>query len=157
VRLTHKSVIFIHGLRGHPRTTWEYAAPVQQNVAVTASTGVDVAPAKKRNWLDKLKSKSPSPSRIDELGLQVADNSDPAGGSKTIYWPAELLPSTVPSAKIWTYGYNADVVGGLFQANNKNSILQHGNDFMVKVERALRDEVGTPLVKSSVVSRLTIT
>jgi hypothetical protein len=57
----------------------------------------------------------------------------------TVHWPGDLLPSTIPRAKIWVYGYNADVIGGLFQANNKNNILKHGNDFMVKVERALDD------------------
>jgi len=49
----------------------------------------------------------------------------------------------VPGARVWTYGYNAAVVGGLFRANNKNSILQHGNDFMVKVERSLSSQIRT--------------
>lgn len=157
MRLIRESIVFVHGLRGHPQTTWEYAAPVQQDVASTTSARLDVAPAKKRSWFSKLKSKSLSPSNSAELGLQVAGNSRPAGGNNTIYWPAELLPSAVPNAKIWVYGYNADVIGGLFQANNKNSILQHGNDFTVKVERVLRDEVGASLAQSSVVSSLTST
>jgi hypothetical protein len=43
---------------------------------------------------------------------------------------------------VWTYGYNADVIGGLFQANNKNSISQHGRDLSVRLEREIDNEVG---------------
>lgn len=60
---------------------------------------------------------------------------------KSIYWPADTLPQNVPHARIWTYGYNADVVSGFFRQNNHNSILKHANDFMVKLERTLRDDV----------------
>jgi hypothetical protein len=42
---------------------------------------------------------------------------------------------------VWTYGYNADVIGGLFQANNKNSISQHGRDLSVRLEREIDNEV----------------
>jgi hypothetical protein len=47
----------------------------------------------------------------------------------------------MPLANIWTYGYNAMVTEGFFQANNSNSILQHGNDLMVKLERELESNV----------------
>ncbi|KAI0407382.1 hypothetical protein F4802DRAFT_605555 [Xylaria palmicola] len=109
------NIVFVHGLRGHPRETWE--------------------------------SRSQSP--MYEARFGVADRSSPVQKSELIYWLADLLPSEVPGAKIWTYGYNADVIGGLFQANNKNSILQHGHDFMVKVERDLKDELPTIFVAHS--------
>jgi hypothetical protein len=38
---------------------------------------------------------------------------------------------------------NADAIGGLFEANNKNSVSQHGRDFAVRFEREIRNEVGT--------------
>ncbi|KAI0537644.1 hypothetical protein GGR58DRAFT_331670 [Xylaria digitata] len=82
--------------------------------------------------------------------LQGADRFGVAGGSETVYWPADLLPSAVPRARIWTYGYNADVSSGFFRPNNQNSILEHGNDLMVKVERALRDELPIIFVAHSV-------
>ena len=103
------------------------------------SAAIGVASAKKRYWFAKLRSKSSSQSTTTEPGLQVEGFSRTCE-SETIYWPADLLPSAVPRAKIWAYGYNADVIGGLFQANNKNNILRHGNDFMMKVERALKED-----------------
>jgi hypothetical protein len=39
------------------------------------------------------------------------------------------------------YGYNADVISGLFQTNNKDSISQHGRDLSVRLERELDNGV----------------
>lgn len=61
------------------------------------------------------------------------------GGS--IFWIEDFLPQDIPKARILTSGYHADVIGGLFQANNKNSIYQHGRDLKAKLERDLGDEV----------------
>src|SRR3989440_9572847 len=40
--------------------------------------------------------------------------------SSDVFWPEQYLVSDIASARVWTYGYNADVIGGLFQSNNKN-------------------------------------
>lgn len=58
-----------------------------------------------------------------------------------IFWIEDFLPEDLPNARILTYGYNAGVIGGLFQANNKNSISQHGRDPKAKLERDLENEV----------------
>ena len=60
---------------------------------------------------------------------------------QTIFWIEDFLREDIPNARILTYGYNADAIGGLFQANNKNSISQHGRDLTAKLERDLRNEV----------------
>jgi hypothetical protein len=62
----------------------------------------------------------------------------------TIFWPEEYLVPDIPQACVWTYGYNADVIGGIFKANNKNSISQHGQDLSVRLEREICNE--KPLV-----------
>jgi hypothetical protein len=50
---------------------------------------------------------------------------------------------------VWTYGYNADVIGGLFQANNKNSISQDGRDLSVRLELEIDNGVYTSLSAES--------
>jgi hypothetical protein len=50
------------------------------------------------------------------------------------------LAHDIPEARVWTYGYNADVIG-VFQANNKNSVSQHGRDLAVKLEREIENRV----------------
>jgi hypothetical protein len=58
-----------------------------------------------------------------------------------VFWPEEYLALDIPQAQVWTYGYDADVIGGLFQANNKNSISQHGQDLSVRLEREIQNRV----------------
>jgi len=58
-----------------------------------------------------------------------------------VFWLEEYLLSDIPEARIWTYGYNADVIGGLFQSNNRNSVSQHGRDLAVRLEREIKNEV----------------
>ena len=58
-----------------------------------------------------------------------------------MFWPDEYLTEDIPEARVWTYGYNADAISGLFQANNKNSVSQHGRDLQVQVERDIDNKV----------------
>ena len=58
-----------------------------------------------------------------------------------MFWPRDYLAQDIPEARIWTYGYNADVTSGVFEANNKNSVSQHGRDFATKIEREIENEV----------------
>jgi hypothetical protein len=63
------------------------------------------------------------------------------GQSSKVFWPEDYLPNDLPTARIWTYGYNADVIGDLFQSNNKNSIPQHGQDLAVQIGLEIETEV----------------
>ena len=72
---------------------------------------------------------------------------EPRGG-QTIFWIEDFLSQDIPNARILTYGYNADVIG-LFQANNQNSISQHGQDLKVKLERELENDAPIIIVAHS--------
>lgn len=39
------------------------------------------------------------------------------------------------------YEYNADVIGELFQENNKNSVSQYGQELAVRLEKEIKNEV----------------
>lgn len=58
-----------------------------------------------------------------------------------VFWPRDYLVEDVSDAEVWTYGYNADVIGGLFKAGNKNSISQHGRDLAIKLEREIENQM----------------
>ena len=64
-----------------------------------------------------------------------------SNGPAKVFWPDEYLAEDMPEARVWTYGYNADAIGGLFEANNKNSISQHGQDLAVRTEREIENKV----------------
>ena len=58
-----------------------------------------------------------------------------------MFWPQTLLPVDIPDARIFTYGYNANVVDGFLEGAGKNSISQHANDLMVELASELQDHV----------------
>ena len=52
-----------------------------------------------------------------------------------VFWPNDFLTEDIPTARIWTYGYNADVFGVFYKATNQNTISQHGNDLAQELDR----------------------
>ncbi|KAJ4158226.1 uncharacterized protein LMH87_008759 [Akanthomyces muscarius] len=116
------NIVFIHGLRGHPKHTWE------EDPANSGETTVATSRKRRFNSLFRAKtSKSTADSKTGERDSV----------SSRLFWPDELLAHDIPEARVWTYGYVADVIGGLFEANNKNSVSQHGRDLAVRVEREI--------------------
>ena len=133
----------MHGLRGHPRSTWEDSYE-------PSSKGEDGASSKRKTFKSFFKAK-PSISTTD--GNKNEESSAP----RRIFWPKDYLTQDIPQARVWTYGYNADVIGGLFQANNKNSVSQHGRDLAVRVEREIENEVALYFTAWGRTVRLTTT
>ncbi|RYP36178.1 hypothetical protein DL767_003510 [Monosporascus sp. MG133] len=122
---TGTGIIFVHGLRGHPRYTWEdnRGASCEDTGTVTSS---------KRKILTSFFRSKPSASTAGTANQKR---------SNKVFWPEEYLTEDIPDARVWTYGYNADAINGLFQANNKNSVSQHGQDLQVQIERDIDNEV----------------
>lgn len=119
----------MHGLRGHPRKTWE---------GKLASDG-----EQKRSRLHKLKKLKPfsKHKRAEASPAQAQPESDSSSTATHVFWPEDYLLDDIPQARVWTYGYDADVIEGLFKANNKNSVSQHGRDLAVRLEREIDDKV----------------
>ena len=120
----------MHGLRGHPQHTWEDSrgtGSVDRDSVNKGDKDVGTAVLRKRDKFTALFKSKP-------LASEESPNK--------LFWPNEYLTEDIPEARVWTYGYNADTIGGLFEANNKNSISQHGRDFAVRIEREIRNEVG---------------
>lgn len=111
-------------MRGHPRGTWE-AAPEADSASDAAEPGKQKP---RRFWS---KSKPPK--------SNTAEVSNKANLAKR-FWPQEFLTRDIPEARVWTYGYNADVIEGIFQSNNQNSISQHGQDLAVSFEREINNK-----------------
>ncbi|KAJ5752545.1 hypothetical protein N7520_009462 [Penicillium odoratum] len=45
------------------------------------------------------------------------------------FWPKQLLPCDLPTARIWTFGYDADIIGALRTAS-LNTLRDHGKSLM---------------------------
>lgn len=130
-RLTHdsRSIIFVHGLGGHPRTTWEDDALIEGK-----SDESERAQGKpgKRNVI-----------RLGFLGRYTKKDKEreaPSGAEKT-FWPRDFLAEDIPEARIYTYGYNADAYAGIFKPSNKLGIHGHARDLAIKIDREIDNEV----------------
>ena len=78
------------------------------------------------------------------ISTEQAHDSSSSASASDIYWPEVYLLPDLPQAQVWTYGYDADVIGGFFQANNQNTISQHGRDLSVKLDRDIENTVRWP-------------
>lgn len=131
--LTLYSIIFVHGLRGHPRRTWTGTRAREGNKQHDASV-------RQRKELKSF------------WGLRKAKRKPTESSESTsfttgeVFWPDEYLVPEIPEARIWSYGYNADFMGGFFQVKNKNSVSQHGRDLAVRLEREIENEVSIPII-----------
>ncbi len=142
------SIVLVHGLRGHPKFTWEHTT-VRKERSDLATKDKD------RRWF--CTSLSFWTRQCTEQREVETEDRPPSSDTQesysrntgSIYWPRDLLPLTIPNARIFTYGYNADIIGGLFQATSKNSISQHGQDLMVELEREIRNKVWVFYVQPS--------
>ncbi|KAL2672302.1 hypothetical protein Neosp_013005 [[Neocosmospora] mangrovei] len=116
------NVIFVHGLRGHPKRTWGGSDETSQTPTATASG------SRGRSIKSFFRRSRPSPNTTPDVELQKP------------FWPDEFLAQDLREARVWTYGYNANVIEGLFQASNQNSVSQHGRDLAVRFEREVDNE-----------------
>jgi hypothetical protein len=125
--LTFISIILVHGLRGHPRHTWESSRKVPSTYR-----DPDTEVLSKRKRFKSFFKPKPSGSSTADQDMSEA---------YAVFWPQDYLIEDIPEARVWTYGYNTDVIGGLFQSNDRNSVSQHGIDLVVKIEREIENEV----------------
>lgn len=119
------SIIFVHGLRGHPQKTWE-----GQLLSVPAAGEA----RKEKGGMKKFFSFKKSRGSEERPGEPAALNS-----TSMVFWPSSFLGDDIPNARIFTYGYNADVVAGLFEASNKNNIYEHTTTMIAKLKRELEE------------------
>lgn len=126
------SIIFVHGLRGHPRETWEDSPDRLDGDESPKTPNKRKSLGRILKW--KRSAKEPDTHDGDTTSLNK------------VFWPADFLDDDLPTARVWTYGYNADVIG-MFEANNTNSVSQHGRDLSVKLERDIQNEVGVSCIR----------
>lgn len=104
-------VIFVHGLQGHPRRTWETKSPSKPS----------------KSLQDRLKRIGHSKNKAPNLEAQDAAK---------LFWPADILPKDFENVRILTYGYDSKVTKGFTAPTSKNGIFQHGNSCLRAVGRA---------------------
>lgn len=127
-------IVFVHGLMGHPRKTWQYGK--EPKPTPPSASG------KKKHWKIFGRSKSKAKTEQDD----PLDSGKETGGA--CFWPFDLLPHepTISNTRIMVYGYDSHPTHFYKSATNRMSIMQHGRDILHKVAGE-RDECGgRPLI-----------
>jgi hypothetical protein len=123
------SVFFVHGFTGHPRRTWTYVGEVSQEDEATLMPSSD-----SRERPSKLRS------------LLGPESSRKAPAHKAIFWPQDLLPTTLPNARVFTYGYDTYIRHRFGAPGNNSTIYDLGQNLLLSIEAKRRTQPSRPLI-----------
>lgn len=118
-------IIFVHGLQGHPKKTWQYGS----------------------------KEETPGPYRHTiRRGLFGRRRNDPPPSrskpKSSVYWPEDLLPKDHDNVRIITYGYDSRISHLFNSPAYQLNISQHGEALLNRVsgERVGSKCRGRPII-----------
>ena len=97
-------------------------------------------PHRPRSWRS---SRQPSFESKSQDG-PAQDPSDGRTSSSPVFWPADLLPTDCPNARILVYGYDTQITKYMTSSTNKNSTFSHGKDLVFELGRT--HPAGRPLI-----------
>lgn len=108
-------IVFVHGLQGHPRTTWETKTHTKAH----------------KSLRERMRNVIPGWTKQDH-----AKQDYEVQGDTKVFWPADLLPDDHKDIRILTYGYDSKVTKGFIAPSSKNNIFQHGESLLNAICRS---------------------
>lgn len=110
------SIVFVHGLQGHPRDTWTYH------------------PSSPKKGLSRI---------LGHRHSKHKEEDNEAQGD--VFWPEDLLKEDISNARIMTFGYNTVVQKGT-QAVNQGNLFSHAKNLLYDLEGKRRKTPTRPLI-----------
>ncbi|KAK3331734.1 hypothetical protein B0T19DRAFT_413885 [Cercophora scortea] len=123
-------IVFVHGFTGHPELTWTHKSGAARRV----TEGHDVGDS------------SEPPSKMRKLNPFSKTHPGHGETSASVCWPRDLLPTTFPSARVLTYGYDTHIRHRLGPVLNSTTVYDIAGDFLVALEAQRRSEPSRPLL-----------
>lgn len=129
------SIVFIHGLQGHPFRTWTHPnLSVHSN---TVSREKQRQSGIKRAFAHlKRKSKRTGENSKDIQGFdeETFISRDP-GTRQLVFWPYDLLPTACTEARILTWGYDTHVTKYYREPTSKANVFNLGKSLLYELAR----------------------
>ena len=131
---------FVHGLMGHPRTTWQYGKP--QKPKPPRKKEKETKNKKRKTsrlrniFSSNKKAEADSRSDRSQGGTSSEQESDRAGskkGGQYCFWPFDLLPNDFNNIRVLTYGYDSSPSHFYVGGTNQMTISQHAVKLLQKV------------------------
>jgi len=120
------SIVFVHGFTGSPDKTWTHQQGTSDN-----RTDADEEP----------------PHKVRKLHSPFLSSNNAAASKVPVFWPRDLLPKTIPGARVLTYGYDTHlrhkIVG---RPVNKLTVYDFAKNFLVTLEANRRDDPNRPVL-----------
>lgn len=127
--LTVASIIFVHGLGGHPYSTWAIEPPSRSSESSRPSSSQSM-----KSFFGGLKRKMPHE--------ESEASSEPAA---KVYWPQDFLPIDCPTTRILTYGYDSQISHG-YKAVDVRGVYGHAKSFLNDIRNARVKNPKRPLI-----------
>ncbi|GAB1319392.1 hypothetical protein MFIFM68171_09602 [Madurella fahalii] len=139
-------IIFVHGFTGHPERTWTSDHPTERSLPfrkrpAPSSSNVQPSPSKIPRFFS---SHLQRPTELDKHGTDNFPESEQAHG---VYWPRDLVRTTLPHSRVLTYGYDTNIRSRLSSSPvSKKSVGDHGWDLLCTLADNRRDAPLRPLI-----------
>lgn len=141
------SIVFVHGLQGHPYKTWASKGDGSAEPSPILS-GLEPSKQHRKKILRRLIQRRPKTLGDIARDQDSLNHGSPnTGGSRpieekflssralSVFWPADLLPIDCPQARIMTWGYDSKITKYMAASVNQNSIFSHSKDLMFSLQR----------------------
>jgi hypothetical protein len=121
------SIVFVHGFTGHPERTWIHKGELIADDRCDADREGSEHPSKYRRLF------APGHFKRNEV-------------RKPVYWPRDLVPVTLPNARVLTYGYDTNIRHRFDTPISKSTVYDIGTDLLVSLEAERRSQPSRPLI-----------
>ncbi|KAK5662498.1 hypothetical protein OQA88_8410 [Cercophora sp. LCS_1] len=120
-------IVFVHGFTGHPERTWTNKKGNRLDANANEEDDAAQPPSKTRKLNFLLQPGRCSPAHA-------------------VFWPRDLLPQSIPDARVLTYGYDTNIRHWIGPAASRSTIYDIAWDFLVTLEADRRSDPSRPLL-----------
>lgn len=121
MKITYRSsIVFIHGLNGHPVNSWTYIEEVWDSKRAEFHTR---QPQKSKN-------------------TKNSNNTRPY----SVYWPLDLLPISFPHARVFTFGYEGDFYEIFSETQRLRAVSDNALQLLIQLESERKENSSRQLV-----------
>lgn len=124
LELIDDSIIFVHGIQGHPKRTW----------ATKTNQKSYHLPSRSR-FQGQISKVFRDPTARAASQTQIYGTADARASHESVFWPRDLLPMDCSEARILTWGYESHVSRFFAGSVDQGNIFDHAKNLLYALNR----------------------